>query len=81
MELYEEILTKSVVDCINEAFESKKIDADEIVQAESYKALRKIKNIIENDALEDTECFAKIEEIVRVFESIGSDGGNRHDFG
>ncbi len=52
-----------------------------IAENESYKALQKIKAIIEDDSLEDDECFMRIEEIVKVFEDIGSDGGNRHDFG
>ena len=41
----------------------------------------KIKAIIEDDSLEDKECFRKIEEIVCAFEEIGSNGGSRHDFG
>ena len=28
-----------------------------------------------------SECFQKIEEIIRAFEEIGSGGGIRHDFG
>lgn len=58
-----------------------KIDGSKIVELESYKALQKIKTIIEDDSLEDKECFMKIEEIVCLFEALGSDGGNRHDFG
>lgn len=81
MKLYEEILTKVIADCIREKIVSENINADKIIQTESYKALCKIKSIIEDDKLEDEECFLKIEEIVRVFESIGSNGGNRHDFG
>ena len=46
-----------------------------------YQALNEIKNIIEDDELEDPDCFEKIEKIVRLFESLGSNGGNRHDFG
>lgn len=46
-----------------------------------YEALRKIKNILEDESLTDTVCFQKIEEIIKVFEEIGSDGGSRHDFG
>ncbi len=53
----------------------------QLVEAECYKALRRIREILDDDSLEDRECFEKIEEIVRVFESIGSDGGSRHDFG
>ena len=51
--------------------------AKPIVELTSYKALQEIKAIIENDDLSD---FACVEEIVRIFERIGSDGGNRHDF-
>ena len=43
--------------------------------------LKKIKEIIINDALDDKECFKKIEEIILAYEKIGSTGGNRHDFG
>ena len=42
--------------------------------------LKQIKAIIEDDSLEDPECFQKIEEIVNTFEMFGSDGGSRHDF-
>ena len=56
-------------------------DVTKIVELECYKALRKIKAVLEDDALEDSECFQKIEEIVRAFEEIGSGGGSRHDFG
>lgn len=57
------------------------MNAKEIVEMECYKALQKIKAIIEDDSLEDTECFMKIEKIVCLFEQIGSNGGSRHDFG
>ncbi|MCI8704143.1 MAG: hypothetical protein HFE60_07645 [Anaerotignum sp.] len=45
-----------------------------------YQALEEIKGILESDGLEDKECFEKIEEIVCIYERLGSDGGNRHDF-
>jgi len=40
-------------------------------------ALNEIRLIIIDDNLNDFEC---VEKIVSKFESIGSDGGNRHDF-
>ena len=43
--------------------------------------LCRIKEIIEDDTLDDPECFMKIEEIVCVLEEVGSSGGIRHDFG
>ena len=82
MELYKEILAHAL------AYETVQInitgwqaDVSRIVEMECYKALQKIKAVIEDDSLEDRECFMKIEEIVCVFEALGSDGGGRHDFG
>ena len=56
-------------------------DAAKIVELECYQALQKIKDILENDSLEDSECFYRTPEIVCVFEELGSGCGNRHDFG
>ena len=52
-----------------------------LVELKCYGALKKIKEILEDDSLSDKECFWKIEEIVCVLEDLGSDAGNRHDFG
>ena len=43
--------------------------------------MHKIKHIVQDDSLDDKECFAKIEAIVILFETLGIDSGNRHDFG
>ena len=67
MELYEEIL--------------RSLDAERIVALACYDALRRIRSILTDERLRDPECFQQIEEIVNVFESLGSDGGGRHDFG
>ena len=56
-------------------------DTAQIGELECYQALRRIKTILEDDTLEDSDCFRQIEEIVCVFENLGSDGGCRHDFG
>ena len=82
MELLKEILInvlkneKADVNFPNFSF-----DLANIVEGKSYMALQKIKAIIEDDSLKDEECFKQIEEIVCVFEAIGSNGGIRHDFG
>ena len=57
------------------------LEADRWVEMESFQALAKIKAILENDSLRDDACFQQIEEIVCVFEALGSGAGNRHDFG
>lgn len=84
MELYKEILLnalrneKAVIDI---SFPDLTIDAAKIVGSASYGALIGIQNILRNDSLNDEECFYKIEEIVRIFERLGSACGDRHDFG
>ena len=45
-----------------------------------FYALKRIKAILEDDSLDDENCFWRIEEIVRIFENIGTDAGSRHDF-
>ena len=78
MELYKEILAKVIQQQqIEITFPYLQIDASEIVHLQCYQALQQIKAIIEDDKLSD---FACVEEIVRLFERLGSDGGTRHDF-
>lgn len=81
MELYQEILCHVFAnEKIQVSFpELIHTDVTKIVELECYKALAKVKAIIENDALEDSECFQQIEEIVCTFEELGSGGGCRHD--
>lgn len=38
-----------------------------------------IRRVLDEDTPDET-CFQKVEEIVRIFEAIGADGGARHDF-
>ena len=83
MELYQEILCHVFAnEKIQVSFpELINTDVTRIVELECYKALCKIKAILEDDSLADSECFQQIEEIVCAFEELGSGGGNRHDFG
>ena len=78
MELYKELLVKALEKGeVHVLFPSSQLSVNEIVEMQCYQALQEIKAIIDNDALSDFEC---IEEIVRLFERIGSNGGSRHDF-
>ena len=83
MELYQEILCHVLAnEKVQVSFpELIHTDITKIVELECYKALCKIKAILENDALTDSECYQQIEEIVCTFEELGSNGGSRHDFG
>lgn len=75
--ILKEILMEEEVQVI---FPNLKMSPSELVEMKCYMALRDIKKILEDDTLEDKECFGKIEEIVHIFEGMGSDCGTRHDF-
>jgi len=78
MELYKEILanylTRNWV-----GTDLPVLSIEDIVEIESYVALHTIKTVIEDDSLKDSECYKKIEAIIREFEAIGSSGGKRHN--
>ena len=81
LDLYKEILVKILEKHdIKITFCDFNINERESIESVSYKMLQKIKTIIEDDSLCDKECFKKIEEIICVFEELGSNCGNRHDF-
>ena len=50
-----------------------------LLNERSVRALGEIRRILDEDTT-DEACFSKIEAIVKVYESIGSSGGARHDF-
>lgn len=82
MELYKEILAHALMyGEVKTELQNQEMEVSQIVEGTCYKALEKIKAIIEDDNLEDKECFMKIEEMVCALEQNGSSGGNRHDFG
>nr|WP_317412570.1 hypothetical protein [uncultured Solibaculum sp.] len=81
MELYAGILQKLLEDeSIVISFPDLEVGIKDIFEMECYIALEKIKAILEDDSLDDPYCFVKIEEIIHVFETMGSDCGTRHDF-
>lgn len=82
MKLYTEILAHYLSqENAQILFPDLQLNAKEIVEMQCFQALHKIKDILHDDTLEDDECFLKIEEIIYTFEELGSNGGNRHDFG
>jgi len=81
MELYQEILANLLAEAILlHLKETNWLSLPQLVEGECYKTLQKIKAIVDDDSLDDAQCFMKIEEIVCAFEEIGS-SGSRHDFG
>ena len=80
MELYQELLIQLLSrEHIQVTFTNLRISANDLIEATAYQALCKIKRILEDESLEDHDCFLKIEEIVHLFENLGSSGGSRHD--
>ncbi|MCL2564069.1 MAG: hypothetical protein FWE08_08565 [Oscillospiraceae bacterium] len=78
MELYKEILAQILSrENTHVTFPHLHLNANEIIEKQCYQTLQKIQAIIQNDDLSDFDC---VEQIVRLFENLGSDGGNRHDF-
>ncbi len=81
MKLFQDILKGILMEEeVQVVFPNLKMSPSELVEMKCYMALRDIKKILEDDTLEDKECFAKIEEIVHIFEVMGSDCGTRHEF-
>ena len=82
MELWQQILWKALEKADGRQYlPGIVIDAQKIVQMECHKTLKKIKEIVEDESLDDPECFRRMEEILVLFDEIGADDGGRHDFG
>lgn len=81
MALYEEILCKMLAqEQMQITFPNIRFDLTTLLESKCYQALCAIKAIIEDMSLCDESCFEKIERIVCLFEDLGSNGGDRHDF-
>lgn len=52
----------------------------ELMQNRACQALEDIRKVLDDDRLDDPTCFYRIEEIVKIYEKAGSNGGSRHDF-
>ena len=81
MEILYKQLKKKVTEDISKMEIPLSIDATKILSSTCYNALVAIRAVLNDHTLNDKECFWKIEEIVAIYETIGSDGGSRHDFG
>lgn len=79
MKLWQTILASVTKECEGKMITES--DIEKLFEKECYIVLERIKAILEDDSLDDKDCFEKIESIVCLFEEIGSDCGARHDFG
>ena len=63
-------------------YDERRLSDEEIkllLNERSVRALGEICRVLDEDT-PDEDCFSKIEAIVKVYESLGTDGGARHDF-
>ncbi len=81
MKMYEQILVKALEnETVQVVFPNVKLNPTEIVQLNCYQAIEKIRDVLQNEDLEDVDCFMRIEEIVNTLEDLGVDVDGRHDF-
>lgn len=81
MDMYKEILINVLAKEKAEVyFPQMQIPAEKIVEMQCYKALCRIREILEDDSNSDTECFMKIENIVCTLEDLGCPALGRHDW-
>ena len=79
--MYEQILVKALEnETVQVVFPNVKLNPTEIVQLNCYQAIEKIRDVLQNEDLEDVDCFMRIEEIVNTLEDLGVDVDGRHDF-
>lgn len=55
-------------------------DWNRMMENRCWQALMEIRAVLDDETLEDPECFQRIEQIVRIYEELGPGGGIRHDF-
>ena len=84
MDQYMEILTYILQNQrakIEVTFPGLTFSADALVESAALRTLAQIQKILQDDTLNDQECFYKIEAIVHTLEQAGLGCGGRHDFG
>lgn len=83
MDFYESLLynfSEKLRAAVTPSDEEKQSLLAELMNSAACRALEDIRKVLDDDRLDDPNCFWRIEEIVKIYESIGSNGGSRHDF-
>lgn len=83
MDFYESIIhgfSEKLRTAVTPSDEEKQSLLAELMNNAACQALEKIRRVLDDDRLDDQECFWRIEEIVKIYEEIGSNAGTRHDF-
>lgn len=83
MDFYESMIhgfSEKLRAAVTPSDEEKQSLLGELMNSAACQALEKIRRVLDDDRLDDQTCFWKIEEIIRIYEEMGSNGGSRHDF-
>ena len=78
MKLNISLFSKAIAEAIEFKMENTDTDFEKMVNTEAVQILNEIHDILDN---KDTNDFETVENIVRVFEKHGLEGGLCHDFG
>lgn len=83
MDFYESMInsfSEKLQAAVTPSDEEKQSLLGELINSAACRALEEIRGVLDDDRLDDPECFRRIEEIVKIYEKIGSNAGTRHDF-
>ena len=83
MDFYESLLYKfseKLRAAVTPSDEEKQSLLAELMDSAACRTLEEIREVLDDERLDDQNCFQRIEEIVRLYEKLGSNGGSRHDF-
>lgn len=81
MEFFLKILEKTLAEHGAAVTISGGEEMERLMRERCVQALREIREVLDDDTLDDPECFQRIERIVEIYEALGAGGGSRHDFG
>ena len=83
MDFYESLLynfSEKLRAAVTPSDEEKQSLLAELMDGAACRTLEEIREVLDDERLDDQNCFQRIEEIVRLYEKLGSNGGSRHDF-
>ena len=83
MDFYESLLynfSEKLRAAVTPSDEEKQSLLAELMDSAACRTLEEIREVLDDERLDDQNCFQRIEEIVRLYEKWGSNGGSRHDF-
>ena len=80
MALYEELFADICAkNRVHLSFPDLDVDLETLTEQTRYQLLLEIQKVIQDDSLDDPECFIRIEKIVTLFGRHGLSAGSRHD--